>query len=531
MSRNTYLFFLFGFFSLTIAACSPRAHQHDDLADPAEVPSRALTKWSVHEFFVEHDLAVVDIPAGFAVHVTDLRDGAPRTDGLLTLAFKSGEENFEVPIKEPARPGIYLAEVSFPSAGEWEWSVGIDYELVGFPSIQVFASLEERANGVTLGAEDTAGITMLKEQQWPVRMRVEAASLRELSSSIPATARVIACRTHTARIPAPLAGKLLPPATAQRIAIGQTVSAGETLGILRTPLLSAELADWESALAQAKHNKSAAEADLTTARAGLDRTEKSTNRIHDLHAKQAKSDRELEEANYLLASARGAIKAAESSLKAWDQALRELSSDHNGARHLELELRAPISGKILFAPAASGEWLNQGELLFEIQDLSQLHVAVRVPEADLPLLGDYPQAHLHHPSTNEQIELPGAEGKLLLAAPTVHPVTHSAEVLYEIPNPGWLRPGMTLAAHLATGQTHESLAVPISAVVDDTGIDVVFVQIAGESFVRRTVRLGIRDGDRVEILEGLAVGERVVIDGAYIVHLVSLAGTIPEHSH
>jgi len=436
-----------------------------------------------------------------------------------------------VSIKEPTRPGIFLSEVSFPSAGEWEWWIRIDYEVVGFPSIRVFASLEERANRTTSRSEETAGITMLKEQQWPVRMRVETASLRELSSRIPATARVTACRTHTARIPAPLDGKLLPPATSQRTAIGQTVSAGETLGILRTPLLSAELADWASALAQAKHNQSTAEADLSTARAGLDRTEKSTNRIHDLHAQQAKSDRELEEANYLLASARGAVKAAESSLKAWDQALRELSSDNNGAKHLELELCAPISGKVLFAPTASGEWLNQGELLFEIQDLSQLHVAVRVPEADLPRLGSSPQAHLHHPNTNEQIELPGAEGKLLLAAPTVHPVTHSAEVLFEIPNPGWLRPGMTLAAHLATGQAHESLAVPTSAVVDDAGIDVVFVQTAGESFARRTVRLGDSDGDRVEIIEGLVVGEQVVIDGAYIVHLVSLAGTIPEHSH
>ena len=73
MSRNTYLFFLFGFFSLTIAACSPRAHQHDDLAAPAEVPSRALTKWSVHEFFVEHDLAVVGIPARSEEHTSELQ--------------------------------------------------------------------------------------------------------------------------------------------------------------------------------------------------------------------------------------------------------------------------------------------------------------------------------------------------------------------------------------------------------------------------------------------------------------------------
>ena len=66
---------------------------------------------------------------------------------------------------------------------------------------------------------------------------------------------------------------------------------------------------------------------------------------------------------------------------------------------------------------------------------------------------------------------------------------------------------------------------------DDAGIAVVFVQVSGESFDRRPIRVGIQDGTRTEILEGVAPGEKVVVNEAYLVHLASLSGVIPEHSH
>lgn len=198
---------------------------------------------------------------------------------------------------------------------------------------------------------------------------------------------------------------------------------------------------------------------------------------------------------------------------------------------MDLKLFAPITGQVISAPTASGEWIDAGSELFQLQDLGQLHVAVRIPEADLPHLPTNLRAQVIHPNDASTIELPGADGKLLLGAQKVNPQTHAAEVLYEIPNPGWLRPGMTLTAQLTTDEEHSAISVPLSAVVDDSGIDIAFVQIGGETFARRALRLGHRDGQRVEILEGLELNERVVIDGAYVVHLTALSGSIPEHSH
>jgi multidrug efflux pump subunit AcrA (membrane-fusion protein) len=73
--------------------------------------------------------------------------------------------------------------------------------------------------------------------------------------------------------------------------------------------------------------------------------------------------------------------------------------------------------------------------------------------------------------------------------------------------------------------------VPASAVVDDAGRPIVFVQRAGETFERRAVTLGPRAGDLVQIVEGVRSGERVVAKGAYLVRLASLSTTVPAHGH
>jgi multidrug efflux pump subunit AcrA (membrane-fusion protein) len=67
--------------------------------------------------------------------------------------------------------------------------------------------------------------------------------------------------------------------------------------------------------------------------------------------------------------------------------------------------------------------------------------------------------------------------------------------------------------------------------VDDTGRPVVFVQASGESFERRPVTLGAREGDVVQVVEGVKRGDRIVSKGAYLVRLASLSTQAPAHGH
>jgi len=73
--------------------------------------------------------------------------------------------------------------------------------------------------------------------------------------------------------------------------------------------------------------------------------------------------------------------------------------------------------------------------------------------------------------------------------------------------------------------------LPETAIVEEAGRPVVFVQLSGEMFERREVILGIRDGGWVKLNEGVGEGERVVTDGAYVLRLASLSSALPTHGH
>jgi len=75
------------------------------------------------------------------------------------------------------------------------------------------------------------------------------------------------------------------------------------------------------------------------------------------------------------------------------------------------------------------------------------------------------------------------------------------------------------------------ISIPATAVVDDGGRPVVFVQLEGEAFARRPVRLGQGDSRYVQVLEGVKSGERVVSRGAYLIRLAALSSQIPAHGH
>jgi multidrug efflux pump subunit AcrA (membrane-fusion protein) len=78
---------------------------------------------------------------------------------------------------------------------------------------------------------------------------------------------------------------------------------------------------------------------------------------------------------------------------------------------------------------------------------------------------------------------------------------------------------------------HVGPVVPATAIVDDAGRPIVFVQREGETFERRAVTLGPRSGDVVQVTEGLEPGDRVVTRGAYLVRLASLSNSVPAHGH
>jgi membrane fusion protein, heavy metal efflux system len=82
-----------------------------------------------------------------------------------------------------------------------------------------------------------------------------------------------------------------------------------------------------------------------------------------------------------------------------------------------------------------------------------------------------------------------------------------------------------------TGLRQPGVVIPSSAVLDEDGRPIAYVQAEGEAFEKRELTIGGREGDRVLVRAGVKLGDRVVTGAAYQVRLASLSTSVPAHGH
>ena len=104
-------------------------------------------------------------------------------------------------------------------------------------------------------------------------------------------------------------------------------------------------------------------------------------------------------------------------------------------------------------------------------------------------------------------------------------------VYFSLTNNGSLIPGQAVEVYLKSRPIENALILPLSALIEEQGKFLVYVQVAGESFDKREVETGAQDGVSVQIISGLNPGERIVTKGAYLVKLATQSGSVPAHGH
>jgi membrane fusion protein, heavy metal efflux system len=181
---------------------------------------------------------------------------------------------------------------------------------------------------------------------------------------------------------------------------------------------------------------------------------------------------------------------------------------------------------------ASGQGVEEGELVLEIMDLERVWLVAQVFEQDIPRVESARTAWFTIDGYLNAFSIDDKDGKVVTLGRVLDPQTRTVPLVFELTNPeGRLRVGQFARVVIATGQPERKLAIPDSAVIDDAGKAIAFVQVEGEAFERRPLTLGIRSNGWVEVQEGLAPGEHVVTTGAYEIKLASSAGAIPAHGH
>ncbi|MEZ5900362.1 MAG: efflux RND transporter periplasmic adaptor subunit [Hyphomicrobiaceae bacterium] len=177
-------------------------------------------------------------------------------------------------------------------------------------------------------------------------------------------------------------------------------------------------------------------------------------------------------------------------------------------------VRAPRDGVVLERSVVPGQQLRAGDTAFRIADLSVVWVIADVPESEIANLkaGEAvtirTRAHPGHMFS----------GTVALILPEIDLQTRTAKVRIEIDNAKrLLLPGMYADVEISAPEDAEALTVPTASIIDTGDRQVVFVAQDGGRYAPHDVKVGRSGGGYAEILQGLAEGDRIVMNGNFLI--------------
>jgi membrane fusion protein, heavy metal efflux system len=205
-----------------------------------------------------------------------------------------------------------------------------------------------------------------------------------------------------------------------------------------------------------------------------------------------------------------AEKDAQADLVAAEEQLKVLGVDKDHPSPI-VNVYAPISGVIIGQnvtnAAAAGVTLSGSATAFTIADLSKVWILCDVYENDIPKLQLGQEARIKLDSYPDR----PLTGRISDIGPVLDPSIRTAKVRIQVSNPGILRLGMFVTATFSSNKKMTYTAVPAEAVLHLHDRDWVYLPAGGNQFKRTEVRAGnMLDGNRQEILSGLAPGQEVV---------------------
>jgi len=179
------------------------------------------------------------------------------------------------------------------------------------------------------------------------------------------------------------------------------------------------------------------------------------------------------------------------------------------ARLEDMTIRAPFDGRVGTRSVSLGAYLSPGTRITSLDDLSKVRLDFSVPEN---LLGRV--------TTNQIVNATSAafrdrvfKGKVSIIDTRVDPVTRTVRLTAEFDNPDEaLRPGMFLSVGLEVTTRNDAIVVPEEAIVSE-GLRHLVYPVKDNKVERRIIRIGQRQGGKVEVLEGLQLGETIVVLG------------------
>ena len=381
--------------------------------------------------------------------------------------------------------------------------------LIPLPIVVLCAACQKTSNVTATPSGTPQNVQSAQSQA----IETETVALSPIAGMIVATGKILVPEDRMANIGPVHDGRIVRLYAGQ----GSRVRKGQKLAELESDDIDQAEADYLKALADYENARRTSSADIKLAQANYDRTkmlyEKTITAGKNLQA----AEHDLEVAQASAASSQASTKAALIAARRHLLILGLKDSDIDALSRKPglaavFSLTSPIDGIVVERTATIGATVGADANLFKIIDISRLWIDANVFERDLARVRLGQEVRLSVPA------FPGSTftGKVILINSVVDPDTRTVKVRTEVPNPdGRLKPEMFANVSIITEQNRAAISIPQSALLNDEGKTIVFVADGG-SYKKRQVTAGIQGNDRVEIIDGLQAGDKVVVKGNYL---------------
>jgi len=344
-------------------------------------------------------------------------------------------------------------------------------------------------------------------------IETEIVSSQSIAGVIPATGKILVPENRVAVIGPVNEGRIVRLYAGQ----GTRVRKGQKLADLESADIDQAEADYLKALADYENAVRTSTAEVKLAQESYDR-----NKL--LYEQKITAGKNLQSAEHDLEVAKAAGESSINGTKAAltaarrhllilglnDATIDALSKKTDLAA--TFSLNAPIDGIVVERNATVGASVGTDANVFKIIDLSQVWIDANVFEKDLQRVRTGQEVKLTVPAFPQTT----FTGRVIFVDSVVDPDTRTVKVRTEVANPdGRLKPDMFANVQIVTDLNRAAISIPQSAVLNDEGKSIVFVA-EGDGYKKRQVQPGIQNNDRVEIVDGLNAGDKVVVKGNYL---------------
>jgi len=365
-----------------------------------------------------------------------------------------------------------------------------------------------------------------------VSVQVSSVEKTTIQRTITAQA-ILFARQQSAIVP-----KISAPVQKFLVKRGSPVREGQLLAVLENRDLAAAAQDTKGAYDQAQATYETttgaslpeeiqkAEADAAQWQQALDAQEKVFQSRQQLFDQGALPRKELDQSRVDLTQARNQNAIAkqhldkllaigkQQELKAAAGQLESAKGKYLGAQ-AQLgysEIRSPINGVITDRPLYPGEMASAGTPLLTVMDLSSVIAKAHIPQSDAAALRVGDKGTLIAPGLNDPIA-----GTVTVVSPALDPNSTTVEVWFEAKNPKHeLKPGTSVQLSMTAQTVKDALVVPATSIL--TAADgATTVMLAGTDGRAHTtpVKVGVKNGDDVQIVQGVTANDKVIASGAY----------------